>query len=237
MNRFRLPVVRVGLAVLVLALGWVFIRAPRRHSRGQERKPYDVAIYEVYSDLLEAELTQRSWWQKFTDPIPVGVLIRIDTTIETGPDHGPGFEPNPASLLENIVPQQELDSAVSSAAADYARRNKESFQLQRKFDLSKYDLITTAEEEAVLKDEGHDQEGSGCREFARKHPDYYRWVELSAVGFNEDQTVAYLYMVEWNGSPQLCQLGIFGHGGPRILHKRNGKWYLLELPVFADWAT
>ena len=204
-------------------------------------KPYEEAIYDVYSGLLIGEMTQRSLLEKLTSRIPEGVLIRIDTTMATGPGEGPGFEPNDASLLRNglfrnITPQEQLNKAVS-AAADYARRNKQSFQLQRKFNLPKYDLMTTAEEEAVLKDEGHDQEGSGCREFTRKHPNYYRWVELSAVGFNEDQTIAYVYMVEWAGSPQLCRLGIFGHGGPRILYKRNGKWYLVDTGAFADWVT
>jgi len=190
-------------------------------------KPYEEAIYDVYSDLLKAERTQRSLWQKVTDPIPEGVLIRIDTTIETGPGRGPGFGPNPASLPGNIMPQEQLDKAVSSAAADYARRNRESFQLQRKFSLPKYDLITTAEEHAALESCRLDQEG--CREFVRKHHDYYRWVELSAVGFNEDQTVAYLYMVEWRGG--------FGRGGHRTLYKRNGEWRLVEATGFADWAT
>jgi hypothetical protein len=77
---------------------------------------------------------------------------------------------------------------------DYGQRNKESFQLQKKFKLPEYDLITTAEERAAVESCRRDQEG--CREFVRKHHDYSRWVELSVVGFNEDQTVAYLYWVE-----------------------------------------
>jgi hypothetical protein len=47
-------------------------------------KPYEDAIYDVYSGLLNGERAQRSLWDKFTNPIPEGVLIRIDTTIETG---------------------------------------------------------------------------------------------------------------------------------------------------------
>jgi len=140
-------------------------------------------------------------------------------------------------VLPVALQNAKHENKPSSAMADYTRRNEESFQLERRFTLPKYDLITTAEEKAVLKDEGHDQEGSGCREFARKHPDYYRWVELSAVGFNEDQTVAYVYMVEWRGGKPLCRGGVFGRGGPRILHKRNGKWHLVETGVFADWVT
>jgi hypothetical protein len=247
--RKKLLVTSLGIVLVALFFSVGYVSKPagepaadvdkflQKPSPPSSPKPYEEAIYDVYSSLLIGEITQRSLLDKLTNPIPEGVLIRIDTTIDTGSGHGAGFEPNPASLPGNIASQERFDKAVSSAAADYTRRNKESLQLQRKFNLPDYDLITKTEEEAVLKDEGHDQEGSGCREFARKHPDYYRWVELSAVGFNEDQTVAYVYLVEWRGSRQLCHLGIFGHGGPRILHKRNGKWYLVDTGVFADWVT
>jgi hypothetical protein len=190
-------------------------------------KPYEEAIYDVYSGLLNEEMTHRPLLNKLIDPIPEGLLIRIDTTIETGTAV--------IGVYDLLNKGWSGSGPEASAWADFVRRNKGSgsFELQRKFNLPKYDLITKAEEEAVLKDQG--TESLGCREFVRKHPDYYRWVELSAVGFNEDQTVAYLYMVEWRGSRQLC-LGIFGHGGPRILRKRNGKWYLTETGG-ADWVT
>jgi hypothetical protein len=68
----------------------------------------------------------------------------------------------------------------------------------------------------------------GCREFMRRHHDYYRWVELSAVGLQRRPTVAYLYMVEWRGG--------FGRGGHLALFKRNGKWYLGPTS-FGGWVT
>jgi hypothetical protein len=196
----------------------------RRSSPASPPKPYEEAIYDVYSGLLIGEMTQRPLWERFIFRIPEGLLIRIDTTIETG-----------TAMSHDLLNEGPGSGPQASAWADFARRNKESFQLQRKFNLPNCDLITKAEEEAALKDQGTDS--LGCREFVRKHPDFYRWVELSAVGFNEDQTVAYVYVVEWGGSPPLCQEGIFGHGGPRILHKRNGKWYLMKTGVFADWVT
>jgi hypothetical protein len=224
MNRSRQPLLWFGIAVLLLGVGWAFIRAPRKHFRHEGPKPYEVAIYEVYSDLLRTDLTDRSWFERLIGPIPEGVLIRI----ETGQDHGP-------SLIGDIKPQEQFDKERSSAAEDFVRRNKNPFLLQKKFNLPKYDLITTAEEEAVLNNEGRDQEG--CREFMRNHPNYRRWVELSAVGFNEDQTVAYLYIAEWSVSPQLCKQEASGHGGLRILSKRSGKWYIVEGGAFADWVT
>ena len=122
-------------------------------------------------------------------------------------------------ILWGSTLQEHWDKAVASAMADYSRRSKESFQLQRKFNLSKYDLITKAEEQAFRK-----KDPSACQKYAG----YERWVKLSAVGFNQDQTEAYLYMEEWRG--------YFGHGGSRFLHKRNGKWYLIQA-FFPGWIT
>jgi hypothetical protein len=229
MNRSRQPLLWFGVAVLLLGVGWAFIRAPRKHFRHEGPKPYEVAIYEVYSDLLRTELTD-PWFERLIDPIPEEVLIRIETRIEEA-----SYGPKTASLIGDIKPQEQFDKELSSAAEDYVRRNKKPFLLQKKFSLPKYDLITTAEEEAVLNNEGRDQEG--CREFMRNHPNYHRWVELSAVGFNEDQTVAYLYIAEWSGSTQLCKQEVSGHGGLRILRKRLGEWHIVDTGRFTDWIT
>lgn len=191
-------------------------------------KPYEEAIYDVYSGLIIEEGTQGSLWEKLVNPLPRGVLIRIDTAIGA---------PGPGSALKPVASQEYWDKSVVSAMADYARRSKEPLHLQRKFDLPKYDLITTAEEEAVLKSEGDDQDGSRCLEFTQKHPGYSRWVDLSAVGFNEDQTVAVVYIAVWRGSSPQCRKGIFGYGGPRYLYKRNGRWHLMKTDFFADWTT
>ena len=103
-------------------------------------KPYEEAIYDVYSGLLNGERTQRSLWDKFTDPIPESVMIYVDTIGANSDWFPPGGE--------TLVTEQFENKAVSSAAVDYVRRSHESFQLQRKFNLSKYDLITKSEERA-----------------------------------------------------------------------------------------
>lgn len=84
MNRSRQPLSWFGVAVLLLGAGWAFIRAPRKHFRHEGPKPYEVAIYEVYSDLLRTDLTDRSWFEQLIDPIPEGVLIRIERGRITG---------------------------------------------------------------------------------------------------------------------------------------------------------
>ena len=186
---------------------------------------YEVGAYEVYSDLLQQ---QPSWWERLIYRRPAEVLIRVET--EPGRDH----QANGADVLPE---DERLRQAVDEAVSDYVKRNGSVLKLQRKFDLPKYDLITTAEERAVLEDEGKPQAGSGCWQFTRNHPDYHRWVELSAVGFNKDQTVAVVYIVEWEGGAQLCERGIFGTGGYRMLQKRGGWWRLIKNQIFSDWTT
>jgi hypothetical protein len=97
--------------------------------------------------------------------------------------------------------QKRFKQAVDLAIADYLKRNTSILELQRRFNLATYDLITKAEEKAVL-DKG--VSGCACRVFQQKYGGYERWVELSAVGFNQDQTVAVVYVVEWRGDGTPC---------------------------------
>jgi hypothetical protein len=192
-------------------------------------KPYEMAMYDVYSDLLQA---QRSWWDRLIDPRSEAVLIRTET--EPGQDH----QVRGLAFVEaSLVPEQRFKQAVDSAIADYAKRNSGVLELRRKFSLPTYDLISDAEEEAVLQKRDPTPRDSACRAFQEKYHGYDRWVELSAVGFNEDQSVAVVYMVEWRGRGPLCSGGIFGHGGYRMLHKQDGKWHLLKNQEFSDWIT
>jgi hypothetical protein len=192
-------------------------------------KPYEMAMYDVYSDLLQA---QRSWWERLIDPRSEAVLIRIET--EPGQDH----QVRELAFVEaSIVPEERFKQAVDLAIADYVKRNCGVLELRREFNLPTYDLISEAEEQALLKERDPGKEDSACRAFQRKYPGYDRWFELSAVGFNEDQTVAVVYMAEWGGSGTQCRGGIFGHGGYQMLHRQNGKWHLMKNQVFSDWIT
>jgi hypothetical protein len=184
-------------------------------------KSYDVAMYDVYTDLLET--SQQSWFAQLLEPRFEAVLIRVET--ESGQDH---------ATEGRLAPEKRFKEAVDSAIADYLKRNSSTLELQKNFNLPHYDLITKAEEQAVLNEH---VPGSACRGFQQKQGGYERWVELSAVGFNQYQTVAVVYLVEWRGGPLLCNGGIFGTGGYRMLQKRNGKWHLIENQVFSDWIT
>jgi hypothetical protein len=219
--------VAVGI-LAALALGTAAIRRTRDF-KVPPPKSYDMAMYDVYSDLLQA---QHSWWDQLIDPRSEAVLIRIET--EPGQYHlvrEQGF------VEASLVPEERFKQAVDLAITDYVKRNSGVLELRRKFSLPNYDLISGAEEQALLEEHDPSKQDSTCRAFQKKYPGYDRWVELSAVGFNEDQTVAVVYMVEWRGSKPLCSGGIFGNGGYRMLQKQDGKWHLLKNQVVSDWLT
>jgi len=186
-------------------------------------KPYEEAIYDVYSDLLSQQ--EGPVLNRLLSP-PLGpVLIQVETL--SFQDSAP-FEPHGAPSGLGVLPKEErFKPAVDSAIADYLKRNEQSFQLQRKFNLSKYDLITKAEEQALGKNDP-----SACQ----KYVGYERWVELSAVGFNQDQTVAVVHFIDgWQRPCSNTMVSV--RGKDRMLQKRDGKWRLLANQVFSDWIT
>jgi hypothetical protein len=186
-------------------------------------KPYDVAMYDVYSALIPN--IEKSWFE----PPPGEGLIRVETL--SFQDSGLDAAGKPSTAGE-IVSDERFKPAVDSAIADYLKRNKQSFQLQRKFNFPDYDLFTKAELQSIIK--GADP----CLAFQQKYPGYLRWVELSAVGFNQDQTVAVVYFVESKATTRgFCSGWSFENGGYRVLQKRDGKWSLLANQAFSDWIT
>ena len=229
------PKMTVRKKLLVATLGIVLLPASRfalthkstlsiaelfwRSSPPGPPKPYEEAIYDVYSDLLSQQ-------EEFLSPPREPVLIQVETL--SFQDSVP-YEPKgalPRGL--GLEPKEErFKPGVDSAIVDYLKRNEQSSQLQRKFHLSKYDLITKAEKQALGKNDP-----SACQKYAG----YGRWVELSAVGFNQDQTVAVVHFIDgWHRPCSNTMVSV--QGKDRMLQKLGGKWHLLENEVFSDWTT
>lgn len=180
---------------------------------------YEKAMYHVYSDLLQV---QPGWLQRWVDPSERASKILIQT--ETEPGLGEGVE-------GRLVPDEPFMKAVAEATDDYINRNASVLNLQKKFALPiPYDLITQKEE------------FQACETFHQRYPGYDRWVQLSAVGFNPEQTVAVVRIVQWRAAASWktdCNVGwdAWGAtGGFRMLQKKHGKWKLLRNHVFFDWA-
>jgi hypothetical protein len=103
-------------------------------------------------------------------------------------------------------PKDPLDGAreVDTALNDYLKMNATTWLLQRNFTLPKpYKLVTRDEIKAMFP---HPRE--------QGEP----WIELSAVGFNDDRTIAIVYMTS----------NYSGEGKSFLLQKHNGKWEVLS---------
>lgn len=182
-------------------------------------KPYDVAMYDVYSALIPN--IEQSWLPRLIDRPsdfrPEEVLIGVETltfqccSVFDGAAEPPSFA--------GLVTDKRLKQAAESAIADYSKRNANMLELQRKFNLPHYYLFTKAEQQSTSN-------AAACLAFQQKHPGYERWIELSAVGFNQDQTVAVVYLVETRATKDFCIVWTSKTGEGRMLQNLGGKWQL-----------
>jgi hypothetical protein len=125
-----------------------------------------------------------------------------------------------------IQPDDESKKVIGSAISDYVRVNKRTWLLQRQFAIEKpYELMGSNEWNAIF------QEG-GWNKFYERHPNSGGWIEMSAVGFNADKTVAVVYM--GYHCHYLCGGGTF-----YILQKKDGKWepFTLNGGTSCSWAS
>src|SRR5262245_17984849 len=152
-------------------------------------KPYeDADAYEVYSAILPSEWPWRVENAKT-------LAIHSATMV-----YGMCLRPEPES--------QEV---IGQAISEYVRLNEKTWLLQRRFNIEKpYELIASDELNRMSGFEGWEQ-------FYKQHPNSGGYIDLSAVGFNGDKTVAVVYMGHHCG-------GLCGGGGFHVLRKKDGKW-------------
>jgi len=104
---------------------------------------------------------------------------------------------------------------TASAIADYYRANLKRWTLLPKLKIElPYTLVPPEELTAFLTSAGH---FAGWDKFYERYPGSPGWIEFSAVGFNQDKTLAVLYVAHHCGLT--C-----GGGGIRTLLKKDGKW-------------
>ena len=157
--------------------------------------PYeDIDAYEVYAAILPSDWPWREVGAK-----------RLIISRETK-----GYE-------MCLRPEKEYEEIVGPAISDYVRLNKRPWHLQRNFQIQKpYKIITSDELNSIFE-----RGVEGWKMFYEKYPDSGGSIELSAVGFNADKTVAVVYMGHSCG-------GLCGGGRFHVLQKEDGKWRLLE---------
>src|SRR5580693_1295438 len=162
---------------------------------------YDVAeAYEVYSAIIPIINT---------NPETHTWFIRIDT-LPMGRGSLPPADPSERAREEKEeAPERKL---ADIALDDYSKVNAKRWRLQRNFTLPKpYKLVTPDEIKTIFP--RHFRGGS----FGEL------WIELSAVGFNADRTMAVVYMAHHCTSTCCC-----ADGKSFLLQKHNGKWEVLS---------
>jgi len=158
-------------------------------STDNQPKPYEEAeAYEVYSAILPTEWPWRVANAK-------SLVIQSETK---------GYE-------MCLLPEAESEEIIGPAISEYVKLNEKTWLLQERLNIEKpYKFITSDGLKIVF-------EHGDWEKFGKQYPGSGGWIELSAVGFNADKTVAVVYMGHHCG-------GLCGGGGFHVLQKKDGKW-------------
>jgi hypothetical protein len=154
-----------------LFLSWFLALAfPQANPPAASQAPphdYDVPeAYEVYAAILPSEWSWKDAKAKW-------LVIKQAT----------------AKYEVCLAPDAASQQIIGSAIADYILQNQQPWLLQRKFHIEKpYTLLTANEEKAAFQSSPGGWEG-----FYQMYPDSGGVIELSAVGFNAEKTVAVVY--------------------------------------------
>jgi hypothetical protein len=153
----------------------------------------EAEAYEVYAAVLPSEWPIRDTHAK-------RVVIRRETK----------------AFQMCLKPDIEIQPKVEPAIADYVRLNEREWLLQPRISLDRpYEFFGARKFEALMRGAGMGDD------YYRLYPDSGGLIELSAVGFNSDKTVAVVYI--GHGCGPLCGGGTF-----HVLEKIDGKWKSIE---------
>jgi len=119
-----------------------------------------------------------------------------------------------------VHPNEQSQKIVAGALADYEKVNKQKWILQRNFQIDKPYEVLTEKKIAAVRDDVAGPHG-GWEGLDRHYPGAYGEIELSAVGFNADRSIAMVYIGHHCGV--LC-----GGGEFHILQKEEGHWKSLK---------
>jgi hypothetical protein len=175
-------------ALLLLIFSSLFSQSAPVHPTGAPKMYEDGDAYEIYSALIPSEWPSRVAKAK-------SLVILAETT----------------NYEMCLRPDKESEAKVGPAISDFVKQNEKPRLLARKFNVGMpYQLVAAAKLKSVF-DRG------SWEEFYRQYPQSGGVIEVSAVGFNADKTVAVVYTSHSCG-------GLCGGGDYHVLQKKDGKW-------------
>ena len=165
----------------------------------------DETAYEVYSAVIS--LRDTSGTMRATN-----FVIRQETLRNFGGRVDDGSEPNLSVCLR---PDPAFERLIGPAISDYIRMNKTKWLLEDRFEFTvPYELVPPKRVLSLINKDGWDV-------FHKKYPGAGGFIDLSAVGFNADKSIAVVSKGNWCG--ELC-----GEGSYYVLQKKDGKWVPLD---------
>jgi hypothetical protein len=172
----------------------------------------DADAYAVYSTIIP-----NTW--------PVTVARTGKLVIEAQTKDYPSFGDDKDVCLK---PDPGEESTLGPVLKAYKEANKQTWLLQRKFDLAiEYELVPRETIVALFKGKGVE----GWKGFYDKYPNSGGTTHMSAVGFNGDKTLALVYMGHSCG-------GLCGGGSYHLLQRAGDKWVETQWKgTSCSWAS
>ena len=196
----------VSLIVFVL-IGFVWVGRAQTAAKVE-----DPDAYAVYSVVFTPEPDEKPAKQR-------RLIIRAGTS-----DY-PRYSNEPDECLK---PDDANETRLRPLINAYRDANKSMSVLQRKFSLPfEYELVPSDVIDGFFKTKGP----GGWADFYKRFPGSGGYVEMSAVGFNSDKTLALLYAGHSCG-------GLCGGGAYHLLKKVDGKWTEINWPgTTCTWVS
>ena len=171
----------------------------------QRRSIDDIDSYAVYNAIFTPEKGEK-----------VETNRRLIIEDETTDYPSYGDEDRSACLKPN--PDQE--KTLGPLIENYRKVNEKPSLLLRRFELPyKYELVEHAIVNGFFKEKGP----GGWPDFYKRFPDSNGYAYVSAVGFNDDKTLALVYAGHSCG-------GLCGGGSYYFMKKVDGRWTEVNFP-------
>ena len=189
-------------AALITALGLAY--APLLAQQTTLRDYEEPEAYLVYSAILSVP-------ENSNRPVPKAYLIRGETLRTFGAFIDNAESPGGTCLKAEPASEQRVAPAIE----DFVKANGVKHRLLPRFEIATpYRLVGSESLLSLIRQDG-------WTSFYNKYPGVDGFIDLSAVGFNSDKTVAVVAKGRWCGD--LC-----GEGSYYVLEKRNGRWGPME---------
>ena len=190
-------------AALLFPWMWLAVQTAAQ-SQGEKAALYrDADAYEVYSAAL-------STYRLSANRKPGMFVIRSETVNSFG-----SYTNTTGGAGTCLRPDLEWKDIVGPAIVDFLEVNKSKWRLAEKFNSDiPYRLMGPNDFPAANNEKA-------WADFYKKYPESGGFIDLSAVGFNPDKTIAIFSLSHWCG--MLC-----GEGSYRTFRKVDDKWAPLK---------